>query len=236
MSNPAETFDSSGWDIESSLEMFAAPIQQGDYFDLEANPAKAFRYPCCGFASELVERLLRREGVTEVCQLIHEINATTDNVNLPPTEHVLLRVNHNGQEYFIDPSYSQFFEPFGLDTFMIKGDHNPFPDERAIVFTQNEVPILVDWLCDVTRSFWQKHNCSKAYLDRHNYNSSSVSGQMYFESFRPPLTLPDEELRMYFEAIYDMPKYVEYRSADSIKVFVDKLIEKAMVDTSVAYL
>jgi 5-methylthioribose kinase len=224
------------WDIDRVLDEIAEPVSQeyiNPIFDVSAE--QQFRYPCCGLACALVEKILHSEGITQTQQMRTEI---VHSLNRLPRDdvHVILRVTTDEGDFYIDPSFSQFFRDIGLDLDMITEAYNPFPDERGIVFKADEVDDVVTWLTDVVRSFWQNHNHSAEYLKRHRFSPQSYSDQRYFDNFRPPVHITDSELREYFGHIYDLSKYEPMQPSRELQEEVDILYSKLTVDTSGAYL
>lgn len=224
------------WDVDLKLDQLAEPFEAVCRpIRANGNPEAIFRYPCCGLATELIERTLHDEGFIETQQIMADVRCNLGPIKMR-TKHVFLKVESGGETFYIDGTYSQFFKPIGMDEQMIHYGANPFPLERAIVFTKDDVPDLIDWLCDISRMFWQKYNCSPAYLKRHLYISENDVFPNYFKTRKPPSHVSDQHLRAYFSDIYDLSKYNDFSASNTVIETADEIIEKTKVDTSGAYL
>ncbi len=194
--------------VEAALPAVREQIGKRRSLFRDAYSGLEFRMPLCGLSCFELQKILDEQGV-KTRQLIQPeiddaLNAQLGYRHFKTSGHVLLNIQEGDSTYLVDPTYSQFLKPFGIDPLLLEyeeaDDYGYFPQEEAIVFSPEESGEVAEWLSTVVERFWAGHAGDKRYLAylQSPYKQNTIT------------TMSHTQLNDYFRAVYDISSYTSY--------------------------
>ncbi len=174
--------------------------------------------PTCGFAVEVLRQQLERQDISSSGIINRGIGGKLID------DHVVLKVETEGEPFYVDPTYLQMFSEFGLDPKIIleswdNGTGNVLPDERSLAYSESSVEDLVEWFSGNTKHLLSKWQHSNVWQNRYN-NRSYLPG---LNLIHTPSTA---EVTDFFRRVYEPSRFVPHsQEPDKQKAISDFLDE-----------
>lgn len=155
----------------------------------------------CGFACEVLRQVLEKEGIAAQAISNYDIRGKYFE------GHAILEVENGDKKTYIDPTYLQLFGEFGLDSWfaatMIENglpQTMMLPEDRSLVFTNDNVDEVIDWMMGQTRFMLRRWQLTKYWLADGNA--------------RPELQPTDSQMKEFFARAYDLSAYKPYEQTE----------------------
>lgn len=172
-------------------------------------PEKSAHGWSCQQLASLVREALHREGFMNARVLRKDLRK----IGPQFLEHVVVHTEIDGEQWYVDPTYSQVFKHFGLHFHQLRPDYSPYPDELHVMYRSQDVPQLAEWAASVMKVYWQVHGYNLQFQQAYSYTTANDG----WNATRPHLMRPlrSEGMEQTFLQVWGVEGYEPYEGIRS---------------------